>query len=768
MDFVTFESFNNMDALPLPQPSLSLPIKSNLDNLGINFSNFNNIKNLWKLNSQESSQLPPLLPLQPLLAQTDSVAQQYASLSLQAIRGSEPAEASSTSLSRGVSDDITSRNLALSKRLARALSLGLSDSEIRNYFSLLESRVPDTASLTDPGPTGSYARKNLRGDVEADLIKAHSQALLEYARVVKNLESVGNRISSLDNLLDDINSILAKDASLGEPIATDVSRLAASKTSLNVKKQLLESFKKAFALNEYESFVLTQGDITPDFFAALSHAEEINSKCLLLLALDNPQLGQSIMSQTSSLINKAMDKLLQFCNRSITNLYLMNDKSRTDTLHMCLVYLKRKHLRFEAVLDAYVESRVPVVLEDFAFQTNAQNDTTEATSKLLAKAPRPVYYTSHDPSRFVSDILAYVHSVVVNETEIVAGLFADDSGEFKETTHTIMTRILSALSRSLRSTIEQLLSQEAKLLLIYHIFCHLDLYRLMFEKLEHAEPLVSTLDKLISASRERVQMVIRNKLATIKSSNQAQMDLSLDLQPPEWIIDFYADLMPMIDSMTTDTIFKFEKEEHEAFINHIIDGPISIFYEHLTVASKSMGKRDTLMFKQNFLDLILSKILPIQLLSDKVIEINHMMHEITMELTSIQLNDLLKQCGLYDYYNIVNMICPLEETFEFFDASMYQSLTENKLFNKEQVSSANQKLQTTLPNALIESQQNLMRLNLPMIVNDVITELLLQFIRFYHCLDAIVKEYLKEPLFTWTDIEIATLLGVEESYSRPE
>lgn len=60
-------------------------------------------------------------------------------------------------------------------------------------------------------------------------------------------------------------------------------------------------------------------------------------------------------------------------------------------------------------------------------------------------------------------------------------------------------------------------------------------------------------------------MIISNRLATIKNKNLTKLDLNLDLQPPEWIIEFYSDILPIVDQITTETILNLSPEENESF-----------------------------------------------------------------------------------------------------------------------------------------------------------------------------------------------------------
>lgn len=739
MEFVAFESFSNEEHLPLPQPSLLLPLKPHIENLGL-MLNFSNLKSLLQLKKQNTEEEPA--------AAESHLAEKYAALSLKALDTKHAGESSDI--------QTDSRLSALSKRLSRALNPALTDTEIRELFGLLEARHSDISGITDPGIMGSVARKNARGEIEADLIKSHATALADYGEVVRLLENLGSRVKSLDDLVAGVNERLEADQTKASHISKDIHELTKKQAGYKIKKELLANFKRTFTLNEYEQHLLTSGDINADFFAALARAEEINDKCLILLALDDPTLGQGVMAKSTELIQRAVNKILSFCNRALTNLYLMNDKSRTETLHRCMDYLKTNSVRYQAVIDTYVNSRTSVVLEEFAAQTNSKPFTNHSS-----KDPRPVYYTSHDPVRFVADMLAYVHSVVVNETEILDGLFQDESDDFKATKTDMIGRILGALGRPVKATIEQLMSQETKLSTIHKIYTNLELYLLMFEKLESAGQLVEILQSLLQTARSRITTTVSNHLATVASLNSAQMDLSSDLQPPEWILNFYSELLPLLDKMTGETILLLPQPEHEEFLGLVVDKPIEIFESHLAGVGKTLSKEEVLIFKQNFLDLVLSKIMPLAFFTDKVLELNRKMHGITKEVTQFHLDKLLKECELFDFCNIVNMICPVDE--EIFDPAMYEAIQENKLFNEKTIAETNDTMQEVLPNALLDVQNSLMRVNLPAIVSEVVEQVMVGFTSFYRYLQQIVGNFLGEGLFTWLAMEVATLLGVENA-----
>ena len=108
------------------------------------------------------------------------------------------------------------------------------------------------------------------------------------------------------------------------------------------------------------------------------------------------------------------------------------------------------------------------------------------------------------------------------------------------------------------------------------------------------------------------------------------------------------------------------------------------------------------------------------------------------------------------------MICPIND--DFFDVSIYEPITENKLFTEDNIRQVNLKIQAFLPTALLDIQQSLFKINSPLVVNEIITESAIKYSRFYGRFQLICDEYLKVPLLAWSDGEVATLLGVEDAY----
>lgn len=766
MDFIDFDTFtkdasgSDNDVFPQPQPPLSLPIASNLDQFSKKLSNLvlpGNILN--NDNTKPSNEI----------SEVDNVMEKYAKMSIDLIKR----KTGDVQLENEEDSKESSVRTSLSTRLSRVLNDSLSDATIREIFSNLQERFDKESNgyvvdLIELGIVGSMSRKKFKGRIESELIRNQLNILKQYQPIVKQLKQIEVKLNKLNELSVQTNDKINKNFDFSNKLNLEIKDLNDNKRLIGLKKNLLISFKEKFTLNEYEEFVLKSGDLNNEFFTTLARAERINENCSILLSLDNPQLGLKIIAKSNQMINRSIDRIVSYTNKTLGNMYSLSSKSRLATLHQCFKYLQNKLNYFNSIVNTFSESRSKVLVDEFNRQVQGDFEVNgQGRSSSISSDSRPIYMSAHDPVRFVGDLLAYVHSVSVNESETITSIFTmgdDNDKEFENIIQDVTDKILQSLSRPIKARVEQIVTTETKLSTLVQIFNLVELYNIMFTKqLGKAGNIVETVKQLIKVCQGRIFMIISNRLATIKNKNLTKLDLNLDLQPPEWIIEFYSDILPIVDQITTETILNLSPEENEKFLNLIVNEPIQVFNEHVDHNKVFSEKKDVLIIKSNFLDLILSKTIPVSLLSEKVLEVNEMIDKLTEEITQLELNNMLGQCGLYDYFNIINMICPFSD--DFFEVSIYEPIKENKLYTKDSFVQVDEKVQEFFPSAMIEMQQSLLKLNSPIVVNQIIDNSFMQFVKFYCKLDLINKEYL-DFSFTWSDMEIATLVGIEDVYSK--
>lgn len=764
MDFIDIESFQKDDT-DTPASSVALPISPDIDTLSKKFTNFNNLtRKLLSLERKDEA-----LVDQNTKKKVTS-ADAYANLSISFIEGlsrDENEEESGMNVS-----NVRSRS-ALSTRISDVINNPVEDSLIRGAFESMNLSVRDSEDLVDSGIVGSTARKKLRSKVENNLIRSQASLLKEFQPAVKALSAFQAPLHELTALKDDVSMKVDRNLTLTSPFKNQITGLNDEKKQIKLKRELLVAFRNKFALNVYEEYYLESGEINEEFFQILVKCENIHENCKALLTLDDPQLGIKIMAKFNKLIDRAIERVLNFTKRTLSNLYSLHTKSKLLTFQECLAYLRKRPEHLNKLLEDFVEIRSNYILKEF---NNQINGNALASEDEKGSKVRPLYLTSHDPVRFVGDLLAYIHSSFVNEMETIRSIFTENLTRETETSYLendcmaqdMAWGALKSLVRPVKSKIEQIVSSETKLSTVYSIYSLLDLYLIMFTKNYQTNgskaSFLAIMPELIDFTRNRFIILIQNRLATIKSSNMAQLDLNLDLQPPDWIMDFQSDVLPIVDKDGSVTFMKLPQRENSEFLKLVVDEPISIFYEHIkNSVTHLFSKQDKIILKLNFLDLTLSKILPLRIMVDKTLQLNDSVESLSIDLTDTLLDSLLEGSQLKNYYNIMNMICTLSD--DFFEVSIYEPISENKFFNKDSIKEADNAIKKFLPTALIDTQQSLSKLNSPSIATKVITGSSIAFTKFYNKFRIVVQEYMNEDILSWTDKDVATLLGVEDEYS---
>lgn len=747
MEFIEYDSFQE-DEIPQPQPALSLTLPSNIESLSRKLPQLNsNIKSFLNLDKETA--------VEP----DDKVSEKYAEVSLQALGGDDSR--------RGGDTDSPKHNL--SNKLSKVLNNNVNDALIKEIFKL----ELNENELIDSNLIGSISRKNLRSKIENNLVKNQSTILKDYSPMIKQFKLVNQKLTRLNELNhinnDKIDEIFTNLKDFNQNFQT----LDQEKSMINLKKNLLKNFKNKFILNEFEEFTITNNDINQDFFRILVKLDTINDNSSILLSIENSNLGLSIMKKISSLMNKSNENLANFIKRSLIHPIWVNSNERVVNFHKSVKFLKiRNPIQFDDIISDFSNERSKLLIEDFNKQLAVLN--------------------AHDPTRFIGDLLAYVHSMVINEIELINSIFKINSSEisgasepvdfnhlkeididniitnsdiaiFETIIDQLLDKIFERLAKLIRSRLETIITIEINLKIIYSIFNLFDLYKLMFEKNLSNNSLINTIHELIKFTQLKLLDLVDDKLKSIKTSNAAQLDLNSDLQSPEWIIEFYSEILPIIEQSKSvfNSILNLNDEDTKKFLTKIVNDPIDILNQH--IKHKDFNNFEITILKLNFLDSILSRILPINLLNDKIIELNDIIDDNKKTLIDLQYTQILTNCKLYDFQNIINMILPFEDLF--FDSSIYQPITENKLFNEEEIDQSNTMITNYLPNALIDIQNNLMKLNNPLIYNDIILVCSINFLKFYLKFNLVVNEYLHKQL-VWSDIEVATLLGVEDEYRK--
>jgi conserved oligomeric Golgi complex subunit 6 len=707
------------------------------------------------------------------------------------------------------------------------------DSSIRHSLTILERRIEYEISLdksnsseqaiteslkhlTEVGQQGSLARRNLRGLIEDDLLHQYSAQLRNFNKIVKLVETVRPNLSTITNEYNDLCKKLENNIDISKNLKDSISSLNEQKRVINLKKNILLAFKSTFTISQYEGHLIRFAPLddpttTADFFKAVEKIKSIQGNCEVLLGMENEKLGLSIMKQMNELLISVNDKISSYIQKNVDYVYSGTSSSTShisknidiSTFQVCLIYLWRNNrAKFESIMSDMVESRSRSISNEFLSQLKGYSEEVNTQDQLAnkqntksrSKTASRLFLSSYDTVRFISDTLAYIHSLLVNEMENARSFFTfdfesdnNDNKELESMIGGVVTSIVKGLNNPLKGSIENVLRQESKPSTLVNSYELIDLYSSMYHKLLYpkndvedvpGDSLMNTMNFLMSETQDRIFFVIKLKLKNleVELSDQDINTLEDSDVIPNWILEWCSFVDELFGPLSSKFSFNDEEqhivglsdEKWNDLVNLLIEKPTQLVED--TKRKSKVDKKEILIWSLNCLDYFFNKMDINPFLSKKASYIHQQIDKTTKTLTDLEFTGLLKSSGLFDIYNLVNMIFSLDD--EFFDVSFYQPILENKLFNSNTFLNANQKLEEFLSGYI--NQNELGSLMSPALFNKVFFDSSMRFIDFYKKLALIVQEYLRDSennaikVFQWDDMTIATLLGIEDYYQEQQ
>lgn len=686
-------------------------------------------------------------------------------------------------------------NLLLSKLNKILESTDGYDSSIKNSLTILENKINnnhDLINLTAIDQHGELSRRNLRSLLENDLIIENSKKLKNFNKIVKLIESIHPDIENLTNEYNIISNDISDSIDSLSSIKTTIYGLNKDKNLINLKKNILLSFKSSFTLSTYEDHLIrfaNLNDLTTglEFFQSIDKINQIQNNCDILLGMENEKLGFKILQNMNNLLILVNDKINAYVMNNIDDVY--SGKTTDINLKMfqkCLIYLySNNKSNFDLVISKIIESRSKLIFNDFLTQLKGYS---EESTKSNNKTSTNLYMSSYDTVKFISDTLAYIHNLIVNETENSSSFFTFEFKSIDENLENLIVYVvnntISSLNNLLKSSIENILRQENKLLIIINSFELIDLYSNMFEKLltsnsnnNNTTSMINTMNHLKSETQDRIFLIINLKFKNLQIQSKSVdnlNDIDMDIIP-DWLIEWNELINELFEIYNSNKnlddnelhVIGFNDNQWNDLLNLIINKPVELL-KSLTITK--FNKMEKIIWVLNCVDYFNSRIEINKYLIQSSDNLKSIINEFINNLIDLQFNDFLKNSGLYDIYNLINMIFKLDEfeNDDDFEVSYYQPITENKLFNIDTFKTANSKLENFLSTYINNNELN--NLISPKIYNKVFFTSSFKFINFYKQLCCILNEYLLDqdgnlvPVFSWDQGMIATVLGVEMEY----
>ena len=480
------------------------------------------------------------------------------------------------------------------------------------------------------------------------------------------------------------------------------------------KKQLLEAFNQHFIMSENELRVLnTNADIVDDsFFETLARVKRIHKDCQALLGSENQRLGLELMEQGSRNLNSAYQKLYWWVQREFKLLNFENPQV-SSTIRRALKALAERPTLFQSCLDFFAEARQHVLVDMFYSALTGSDNNSDGDG-----ATKPIEYHSHDPLRYVGDMLAWTHAASVSEREALENLAMADGDEIsrgiregtasepwsgidseafdgRKALKELVCRNLASVIQVLRQRVEQVIQNQEDPVLTYKFVNLLSFYRVTFTKLLGSERiLLENLGALEQFAFNQFQTIMVENVRFVQADNGRAPP---DLRSPGFLIEALDHLKMLIKSFDASlTPIPNREKDFERVMSVALDP----FLEICRKISHGYEEPFYSIFLINCLQATQATLFGYGFVQQKIIQLEDDIKSCTTHLIEFQHSFFLHNSGLHP---MIATLGPLSET----QPDILQSLRTLPMFQPAALRVASQTIDNFLPSALMDAKENL-------------------------------------------------------------
>nr|XP_023908633.1 conserved oligomeric Golgi complex subunit 6-like [Quercus suber]POF15611.1 conserved oligomeric golgi complex subunit 6 [Quercus suber] len=476
------------------------------------------------------------------------------------------------------------RSNALQNRITTVLSASYADLDIRDTLAILDERGVRNSAET---------RRNLRLDIQQELIECNGEIVQDFARVADQLKRVRTAINSLNDSCAAIRKHVGAANRETGPMLDEAKVSLSDKQQVEMKQGILDAFKTHFIISDADltSLTATSEPVNDDFFRVLTRVKKIHQDSQVLLGSENQRLGMEILEQSSRQLNAAFQKLYRWIQREFKSLDLENPQI-SSAIRRALRVLAERPTIFQNCLDFFAEARENILSNNFyAALTGAPLDQNHP---VMGKA---IELSAHDPLRYVSDMLAWAHSATVSEREALEVLFISEGDEIAKNIQAgiesepwsrtgdddeipafdgrtalsqLVDRDLAGVFRQLKQRTEQVIQSHQDAALAYKVSNLVTFYSHIFVTLlTEKSTILETLRPLADTAMRSFRSIMRDHVANL----QAELVISSsDLSPPDFLLEGLDILQVLMKSYDTSAVHQdraqriagFEPILHEA------------------------------------------------------------------------------------------------------------------------------------------------------------------------------------------------------------
>uniref|UniRef100_A0A669EK00 Conserved oligomeric Golgi complex subunit 6 n=1 Tax=Oreochromis niloticus TaxID=8128 RepID=A0A669EK00_ORENI len=345
-------------------------------------------------------------------------------------------------------------NNPLSRKLNKIL-----ETRLDNDKEMLEALKALSVFFTE---NSLRTRRNLRGDIERRSLAINEEFALIFKEVKEELESVHEDVQAMSTCCEEMTNRLKAAKEQTQDLIVKTNKLQGENQRLEVRAQVAQAFLTKFQLSNEEMATLRgsrDGPITEDFFKALNRVKHIHEDVKILLRTNQQTAGcenHQIMLQWKYFLFYFLSFTIDEC-RGLTQ----ETCDISPVLTQAMEALQDRPVLYKYTLDEFGTARRCAVVRGYidALTRGGPGGT-----------PRPIEMHSHDPLRYVGDMLAWLHQATASEKEHLEALLKQVTLQgVEDNMQEVVGHIIEGVCRPLKVRIEQVIVAEPGAVLLYKL-----------------------------------------------------------------------------------------------------------------------------------------------------------------------------------------------------------------------------------------------------------------------------------------------------------
>ena len=263
-------------------------------------------------------------------------------------------------------------------------------------------------------------RRDLKSLIEKKSCEVSDNFLKALEDVKERVDLIYFEVESMNKCCDEMNDRLSAAKGQTEELILKTASFESEKASLEVHSKIANAFLEKFQLSEEEIQIIKgNAPITEDFFKALERCRQIHSDCDVLLQTRHQQVGIELMEIMSSYQESGYEKLYRWAQGECRVLTRESPEA-IGIFKAAMKELKNRPILFRYCLDEVCSARRGAAVRWFI---------DALTRGGPGGMPKPIEIHSHDPLRYIGDMLAWLHQTAASERELLEGIFNLDPSE---------------------------------------------------------------------------------------------------------------------------------------------------------------------------------------------------------------------------------------------------------------------------------------------------------------------------------------------------